>query len=63
MSKKNIKETIKLPNGRVHLVFETHDGTRTYEFQGSSARAVLRGTDPHGLVSKLIEHKKKDPKK
>jgi hypothetical protein len=58
MSKKNILSQEKMPNGKVRLTFDSADGHRVYEYSGSSARAVLRGTDPSGLVSKLVEHKK-----
>jgi hypothetical protein len=59
MSKKNIVAQEKLTNGRVRITFESHDGNRTYEYANSSARAILRGTDPGQLKGKLIEHKKK----
>lgn len=58
MSKKNILSQEKLPNGKVHVTFETDQGTMKYEYHGSSARAFLRGSDPVGLRGKLIEHKK-----
>ena len=59
MSRKNITKTEHLPGGKVRLTFETHDGHRTYEYGGSSARAVKRGTDPSGLSGgRLVEHKK-----
>jgi len=63
MSKKNIIN--KKENGKkVELTFEVSDGSHmTYEYSGSSARAIRRGTDPASLSGgKLIlwEKKKKD---
>jgi hypothetical protein len=49
MSKANILKKEKMPDGKVRLTFETDKGTMTYEYGGSSARAVNRGTDPSGL--------------
>ncbi len=60
MSKKNIISQEKLSNGRVQVVFDTDSGPMKYEFKGSSARALLRGTDPGQLRGQLlVEHKKK----
>jgi hypothetical protein len=61
MSKANIISKEKLATGIVHVTFQNDDGTRKYEYRGSSARAINRGTDPAGLTGgKLIEHKKKN---
>jgi hypothetical protein len=58
VSKKNIIKTEHL-NGKAHVTFQTEDGTRKYEYVGSSARAIKRGkTDPSQLLGRLIEHKK-----
>lgn len=54
MSKKNILKTEHL-DGKTLITFETANGNRTYEYQGSSARAVKRGTDPAKLVGRLVE--------
>lgn len=61
MSKKNIIQTNWVEPNKVRLTFETHNGGQmTYEFSGSSARAIKRGTDPGGLMGgRLISHKKK----
>jgi hypothetical protein len=60
VSKANITSKEKLANGAVRVTFETHDGERTYEYKGSSARAINKGTDPAALTGgRLIEHKKK----
>ena len=58
MSKKNILSTEQVGK-KTHVTFETPNGTYKYEYVGSSARALKRGTDPSQLVGKLIEHKKK----
>ena len=58
MSKANITNIEKLPGGKVRLTFKTNSGHMTYEYSGSSARAVNRGTDPSGLSGRLVEHKK-----
>lgn len=58
MSKANILSKETLPNGKIRIVFDAHDGHRTYEFSGSSARALKRGSDPGQLSGKLVEHKK-----
>jgi len=59
MSRKNILKTEHLADGKAHVTFQTEDGTRKYEYSGSSARAIKRGkTDPSQLLGKLIEHKK-----
>ena len=58
MSRKNILSKEKLPNGRVRVTFDAHDGERIYEYTGMSARALNRGGDPGQLRGKLIEHKK-----
>jgi len=57
MSKKNIIKKENVGN-RVQVTFNTDDGQRTYEFSGSSARALKRGTDPANLSGRLIAHKK-----
>ncbi len=57
MSKKNIIEKKNVGN-RVHVTFDAADGLRTYEYSGSSARALKRGTDPANLSGRLIAHKK-----
>lgn len=57
MSKKNILKTEHL-DGKTLITFETADGNRTYEYQGSSARAVKRGTDPAKLIGRLVDTKK-----
>lgn len=60
MSKKNILETKKMPDGKIRLTFDAHDGERVYEYAGSSARAIKLGRDPGDLSGgKLIEHRKK----
>lgn len=59
MSKKNI--VLKVPVGKaVHVTFQTDQGQMTYEFKGSSARALKRGTDPSQLSGRLLKHDKKD---
>ncbi len=58
MSKKNIIKTEHFDN-KAHVTFQTEDGTRKYEYVGSSARAIKLGkTDPSQLLGRLIEHKK-----
>jgi len=57
MSKKNIIKKENIGN-RVQITFDADDGQRTYEFSGSSARALKRGTDPANLSGRLIAHKK-----
>ena len=57
MSKKNILKTEHL-DGKTLITFDTASGPMTYEYQGSSARAVKRGTDPAKLIGRLVEHKK-----
>jgi len=58
MSKKNIVSQVDVGN-KVHVTFDAADGQRTYEYSGSSARAIKRGkTDPGQLTGRLIEHKK-----
>ena len=62
MSKKNIISKQEVGK-KLHVVFETDKGNYTYEFGGSSRRAIERGTDPANLSGgKLIlwEKKKKD---
>jgi len=59
MSKKNIVSQEKLPNGRIQVVFDTDSGPMKYEYSGSSARALLRGSDPGQLAGKRIEERKK----
>lgn len=55
MSKKNILSKTKVNDNTVHITFENPDGTRLYEYRGSSARAILRGKDPGALTGgKLI---------
>jgi hypothetical protein len=58
VSKKNILKTEKVGN-KVRVTFECADGERTYEYAGSSARALNRGSDPGQLSGKLVEHKRK----
>lgn len=58
MSKANILKKETTPEGRIRITFDAHDGHRTYEYSGSSARAVKRGSDPGQLSGKLVEHKK-----
>jgi len=59
MSKKNILSKDKVDNNTVRVTFENPDGTRTYEFKGSSMRAIMRGKDPAALTGgRLVEHKK-----
>lgn len=59
MSKKNILSKDKIDNNTVHVTFENPDGTRVYEYKGSSMRAIMRGKDPASLTGgKLVEHKK-----
>jgi hypothetical protein len=59
MSKKNIVDKQKIDNNTVRVSFQNGDGVRTYEFKGSSMRAVMRGKDPAGLTGgRLVEHKK-----
>ena len=50
MSKKNIVDKTKIDNNTVHITFENPDGTRKYEFKGSSMRAIMRGKDPASLT-------------
>lgn len=57
MSKKNIVSRTNVGN-KVQVTFDAADGLRTYEYVGSSARALKRGTDPANLSGRLIEHKK-----
>jgi hypothetical protein len=60
MSRKNITKIEHKDDRTAHVTFETHDGHRTYEYKGGSARAIKRGkTDPSELVGRLIEHKKR----
>jgi len=59
MSKKNILDRKQVDNNTVHVTFENIDGNRTYEYKGSSARAIMRGRDPQGLTGgRLVSHKK-----
>lgn len=58
MSKKNILKTEKIGPNKVRVTFDSHDGHRTYEYTGSSARAFNGGSDPGDLTGKLVEHKK-----
>lgn len=58
MSKQNITKTEILPNKKVRVTFDAADGERIYEYSGSSARALNKGTDPGQLSGKLVEHKK-----
>lgn len=56
MSKKNILTTERV-DGKVHVTFEAHDGTRKYEYSGAAARSILKGRDPANMTSgKLIQH-------
>lgn len=59
MSKANIISQEKLPNGKVEVVFDTATGPMKYLYSGSSARALLRGSDPGQLAGKRIEERKK----
>lgn len=60
MSKKNIIKKDWVDPNKVRLTFETDNGHMTYEYSGSSARAIKRGTDPAGLMGgRLVNHKKK----
>jgi len=56
MSKKNIlkKENV---GTKVHVTFDTASGPMTYEYSGSSARALKRGTDPSQLLGKRVDKK------
>ena len=59
MSRKNILKIEHKDERTAHVTFETHDGTRTYEYVGNSARAIKRGkTDPAELVGRLVRHEK-----
>lgn len=58
MSKANILKQEELPNKKIRVTFDSSDGERVYEYSGSSARALKRGTDPQDLMGKLVEHKK-----
>ena len=59
MSKKNITAIDKLDGGKVRITFDAADGPAVYEYSGSSARAVLRGTDPaHLMGGKRIKKEK-----
>ena len=57
MSKKNIVSKTDVGSS-VHVTFETANGKMTYEYKGSSARALKRGTDPGQLSGRLIRHDK-----
>jgi len=61
MSKKNIVKQEDVGK-KVQLTFETDKGHYTYEYGGSSARAIRRGTDPASLSGGKLIHweKKKD---
>jgi hypothetical protein len=59
MSKKNIVSKVPVGN-TVHVTFQTDQGQMTYEYRGSSARALKRGTDPSQLSGRLVKHDKKD---
>jgi len=59
VSKKNILRTEKVGN-KIQVTFDAADGERTYEYSGSSARALKRGSDPGQLSGKLVDHKKKN---
>jgi multidrug resistance efflux pump len=59
MSKKNIISKVNVGN-KVQVTFDADDGQRTYEYVGSSARALKRGTDPADLSGRLILHKKSE---
>lgn len=61
MSKANIKSIEHLDDGKrqvSRVTFDSHDGERTYEYVGNSARAIKRGSDPANLLGKLVHHKK-----
>lgn len=55
MSRKNIVEQVNVGN-KVRVTFDAEDGKRTYEYSGSSARALKRGTDPGNLSGRLVGH-------
>lgn len=57
MSKKNIIAKVPVGNA-VHVTFQTDNGNMTYEYKGSSARALKRGTDPGQLSGRLVKHEK-----
>ena len=59
MSKQNITNTEKISPNKVRVTFACDDGERTYEYNNSSARAFLKGSEPSQLSGRLIEHKKK----
>ncbi len=60
MSKKNISSKEEIGK-KIQITFDAADGKRTYEYSGSSARAIKRGTDPANLTGgRLIRHEKKD---
>lgn len=66
MSKANIKLIEHLDDGKrqvSRVTFDAADGERTYEYVGNSARAIKRGSDPAGLMGKLVSHKKPQEKK
>jgi hypothetical protein len=58
MSKKNITSINKVEPNKVHVTFDTGSGPMKYEYIGSSARAVLRGSDPANLLGRRIDKKK-----
>jgi hypothetical protein len=58
MSKKNIIATEKISPNKVRVTFRTDGGDKVYEYNNSSARAFLKGSEPSGLSGKLVEHKK-----
>ena len=58
MSKKNITNVEKISPNKVRVTFQTDSGEKVYEYNNSSARAYLRGSEPSGLSGKLIEQRK-----
>ena len=58
MSLENILSKEKLPNGKVRVTFDAHDGHRVYEYSGAAAKLVMKGHDPSGIAGRHIETKK-----
>jgi hypothetical protein len=58
MSKKNILETNKLPNGRVQVTFDAADGKRVYEYGPIAAKQIAKGRDPVDFTGRLVKHEK-----
>jgi hypothetical protein len=59
MSKKNIVDKKQIDNNTMHVTFDNPDGQRTYEFRGSSMRAIQRGKDPAHLTGGRLVNLKK----